>query len=256
MNIRSVARTFTTIAASSALLIVSEGAAWAQHAGGGGGGFHGGGGGGFHGGAAVHGGGFHGGYGYHGYGYGYRGGYGYGWHGGYGWGWRPGLGWWWWGWGVPLGVYLSVLPWSYSTLWWGGVPYYYANGDYYVWNGTASQYEEVQPPAEVTQQGPGAPPVSQELYAYPMHGQSDEQQSRDKRECREWAGGQVSGSASAPNGPPNYPPNAPPGSGAPGAAPGTAAPPAGPAPPASASGGQDYLRAEAACLEARGYSVK
>ena len=216
-----------------------------------GGGFHGG----YHGGyvGGYHGG-YHGGYygGYHG---GYYGGWhgGYGFHGGYGWGWRPGWGWWWWGWGVPLGAYLSVLPWYYSTVWWGGVPYYYANGDYYLWNGTASQYEEVQPPAEVTQQGAGGPPVSQELYAYPMHGQSDEQQARDKRECRDWASGQVTGGAPPPGTPPGTPPAAPADSGPP---PATAAPPAPPPPNASAPAGQDYMRAEAACLEARGYSVK
>lgn len=246
MTIRSVARTLTAIAASSALLIASESAAWAQHAGGG---AHGGaGGGGFHGGAVGHGGGgFHGGYGYHGYGgYGYHG-YGYRGYGyrGYGWGWRPGWGWWWWGWGVPLGAYLAVLPWYYSTVWWDGVPYYYANGDYYIWNGTASQYEQVQPPPEVMQQGPGGPPASQELYAYPMHGQPEDQQARDKNECRQWASGQVAGGASAPNAAP----------GAPGPAPGSA-PPAAAAGYNGAPGGQDYLRAEAACLEARGYSVK
>lgn len=258
MNIRSVARTLTAIAASSALLIASAGTAWAQHSGGGSHGGGVGGGGGFHGGAVgggLHGGGYHGGFygGYHGgYHGGYYGGFRGGWHG-YGWGWRPGWGWWWGGWGIPLGAYLSVLPWYYSTIWWDGVPYYYANSDYYVWNGTANQYEQVQPPPEVLQQGsgPGAPgvapgaqesPGAQELYAYPMHEQSPEQQARDKRECREWASGQMAGGAPAPGVAP----------GAPGPAP-QAAPPM---PPNVSASGPDYLRAEAACLEARGYNVK
>lgn len=165
-------------------------------------------------------------YGFRGYrwrGPGWRG---YGWRG-YGWGWRPGWGWWWGGWGWPLGVYLSVLPWYYSTIWWDGIPYYYANGDYYLWNGTTSQYEQVQPPPEVAQQGAGAPRSSdatrgpedlrgsEELYAYPMHDQSPETQASDKSQCRTWASGQT-----------------------------------------ASTGPKEYLRAEAACLEARGYTVR
>ncbi len=258
----TVARTLTATVAALALLTVSTGSAWAQHAGGGGGhggaGFGGGGfhGGGFHGGPAIHGG-FRGGYygGFHG---------GYGFHG-YGWGWAPGWGWWWWGWGWPLGVYLSVLPAYYSTYWWNGVPYYYGNGDYYIWNGTAGQYEQVQPPPEVAEQGAGGapsaggpptgappmggppmggPPMSDELYAYPKNGQSPEQQSTDKSQCRAWASGQVAGAPPAPGGAPNAVPGTPGAQGAPGAA------------PPGVAQRQDYLRAEAACLEARGYSVQ
>ena len=254
MNIRTVARTLTASLAASALIAAGSGTAWAQHGGGAHGGAVG-----FHGGAVIHGGPglrggavMHGGVGYHGYPgyhYGYPG-YRYGYHG-YGWGWRPGYGWWWWGWGLPLGVYLSTLPLYYSTTYWDGVPYYYANGGYYIWNNAASQYEQVQPPADFVQSGVSAP---QELYAYPMRGQTADQQARDKSECRAWASGQVTGAPPSapvgPNGAASTSPSAPPG---PGAGP-TAAAPGGSS--TVATGGQDYLRAQQACLEARGYSVR
>src|ERR1035438_6529469 len=69
----------------------------------------------------------HGGFGHYG---GYRGGWGYGWRGGY---WGP------WGWGgLGLGLYFATLPLYYSTVWWDGVPYYYADDTYYRWNGTVN----------------------------------------------------------------------------------------------------------------------
>jgi len=162
--------------------------------------------------------GYHGGYG------GYRGGY--GWRGGHGWGgWRGGYGFygpWAWG-GFGLGLYLATLPWYYSTIWWDGVPYYYADNAYYRWNGTVNQYEMVTPPSEIQNQS-AAP--SGELIAYPKNGQSPEQLGKDKFECHRWAAGQT-----------GFDPTQPAGS--------------------TATGRRsDYFRAQAACLEGRGYSVK
>jgi hypothetical protein len=51
---------------------------------------------------------------------------------------------------------------------------------------------------------------------YPKNGQSDEQQSNDKRECQQWASSQAGGGA---------------------------------------ANGSDYRRAMMACLEGRGYSA-
>lgn len=201
---------------------------------GGGGGGHGGGGGG-------HGGGFHGGgrgaYGRHG-GYGSRG-Y-YSWRGGYygraGYYGRGGYygrhvlccG----GWGWGLGFYLPLLPWYYDTWWWDGVPYYYVDGNYYLWDGDADQYEAVEPPGGLTQTPPPQgstvnPAVSSELFAYPKAGQSEAQQKQDKDDCSRWATGQTA-----------FDPAAPAAANAPGDA------------------RLNYLRAEAACLEARSYSVR
>src|SRR5579871_5883587 len=160
--------------ASVAALLVTAPAQAAGHFGGGGGG-------------GYHGGGYHGGGGYgHGYGYGHygygHGGYGwrgYGWHGGWGWG-----GWGWWGW-PGYGLFLATLPLYYSTLWWDGVPYYYAYDNYYIWSPEAGGYVAVTPPAGmVAGSGGNAPPAGAappgsgppmaagngELYAYPRNG--------------------------------------------------------------------------------------
>jgi hypothetical protein len=120
-----------------------------------------------------------------------------------------------------LGIYLSVLPWYYSTYWWDGTPYYYADSNYYIWNGSA--YEQVQPPAGVNP--PAQSPASSgsgELFAYPKKGQSAAQQATDKNECRTWAASQAGYSGTA----------------------------------SGAAQRQDYLRAEAACLDARGYAAR
>jgi hypothetical protein len=191
---------------------------------------------GFGGGAHV--GAFRGGGGYGGYrgGYGYRGGWrGYGYYGGWGWGWG----------GLGYGLFFAGLPLYYSTLWWDGVPYYYSAGDYYMWNGGVGQYETVRPPAGLLNQTAAVQPSVTSLFVYPKNGQSADQQARDRFECHTWARDQSGfdptqpGSAAAPDAPP------------PGAA-----PPAAAAMTASPAKRQDYLRAETACLEGRGYSVR
>jgi hypothetical protein len=188
---------------------------------------------GFGGGAHV--GGFRGGggYGFRG-GYGYRGGWrGYGYYGGWGWG------------GLGYGLFFAGLPFYYSTLWWGGVPYYYAAGDYYLWNGAVGQYETVRPPPGLVNQAAAQQPSATSLFVYPKSGQSADQQARDRFECHRWAKDQSGfdptqpGSATGTD------------STTPGAAP--SAPAAMASSPAKR---QDYLRAETACLEGRGYSVR
>lgn len=174
------------------LLLASGGSAYAQHAGGARGGF----GGGFHSGG----------------GYGWRGGY-YGWRGGYyggyygGWPYLYGA--------LGYGLFFGALPYAYSTYWWDGVPYYYANSNYYQWDAAANAYETVAPPPSVAtgaSQGT-APPLPTELFAYPRNNQSAQQQARDRTECDQWATQQAQNHA-------------------------------------------DHLRAQAACLEGRGYSVR
>ncbi len=191
-----------------------------------------------HGGGVAHGGGYGGGY-HGGYGGGYHGGYGGGYHGGYGgyyggYGWRGGYydwrgGWygpWAWG-GVGLGLYFATLPLYYSTVLWDGVPYYYADNIYYRWDPTVSQYETVSPPPEI--QGEAAassPAASGALIVYPKNGQTEDQQGKDKFECHRWAAGQT-----------GFDPTQATGAAAPGKR-------------------SDYFRAQAACLEGRGYTVK
>src|ERR1700722_10036291 len=103
---------------------------------GGGGGGHGGGGfGGGHGGG-YGGGGGRGGFGHRGFG---RHGFGYGRFGYGGFGFYDGF--------VLLGygLFFDALPLYYSTYWWGGVPYYYANDNFYQWNGSAGGYHNRSP---------------------------------------------------------------------------------------------------------------
>ena len=169
------------------------------------------------GGGVGHVGGWHGGYGgWHGGYYGWRG---YGWRGGY---WGP----WGWGWGgLGLGLYFATLPYYYTTYWWGGVPYYYADNTYYRWNAGVGQYETVAPPAGVPQSGADGAGAS-DLIVYPKNGQTPQQLGKDKFECHNWAVGQTGFDPTKPGG---------------GTAPGNRS---------------NYFRAQAACLEGRGYSVK
>ena len=216
------------IVGSGIAALVLSAPVYAQHGGGGGGhGAVGGGGGGGHG--AVGGGYRGGGYGYRG-GYGFRGGYGY--RGGYGF--RGGFGCcgygfygpWGWG-GLGLGLYFASLPLYYQTYWWNGVPYYYADNTYYLWDPTVSQYQTVSPPPGLQGPGPGgASAPGSDLIAYPKNGQSQDQQGKDKFECHQWAASQ------------------------------TGFDPTMPASETATDKRSDYMRAQAACLEGRGYSVE
>jgi hypothetical protein len=222
MKNRTTLRSTVVFTSLAALALAGSTSALAQGHGGAGG--HSGGGAGGHSGGGTGGHGYagHGGYGYGGY----RGGYGYGgYRGGYGW--RGGYyGGWGWG-GLGLGLYFAALPLYYSTLWWGGIPYYYANDTYYAYDSNVGQYETVAPPAGLQGQMAPQEPVGTDLIAYPKNGQSAEQQAKDKYECHHWATTQSGFDPSQ-----------------------------GATATASASNRTDYMRAQAACLEGRGYSVK
>jgi hypothetical protein len=126
-----------------------------------------------------------------------------------------------------LGLYFATLPLYYSTVWWDGIPYYYADNVYYRWDPGVSQYETVSPPPEI--QGEAAAPrpgVSGTLIVYPKNGQTEEQLGKDKFECHRWAAGQTGFDPTQVTGA---------------------------TPPGKRS---DYFRAQAACLEGRGYTVK
>ena len=182
--------------------------------------------GGFHGAAHV-GGWSHGGWGHGGWGHGgWHGGYYGGWHGGYYGGWRGGY---YRGWGLfGAGLFLGSLPWYYSTYYWDGVPYYYADSTYYRWNGAVRQYEVVAAPAG--RAAAAQPAVSTELFMYPKGSQSTEQQARDKYECHRWAADQSGFDPTQAGG--------------------------GVAGESTAAKRADYLRADGACLDGRNYSVR
>lgn len=59
-------------------------------------------------------------------------------------------------------------------------------------------------PAPPPQAAYAGPPPNTTVYAYPQHGQSPDQQSRDRYECSLWAVHQTGFDPSAPNVPPEY----------------------------------------------------
>jgi hypothetical protein len=123
------------------------------------------------------------------------------------------------------------------------VPYYYADANYYSWNAAAGEYETVRPPPEVESQIATQEPTTADLFVYPKNNQNADQQARDRYECHRWATNQS-----------GFDPTQP--AGAPAAASTPTAGPSAAAKVAAPTMRQDYLRAQAACLEGRGYSVK
>lgn len=130
--------------------------------------------------------------------------------------------------GPPRGVYVNVLPPFYTTVWFGAVPYYFADDAYYLWREERLAYEVVDPPAAPPARIDDAGPT--DLYVYPRQGQSAEQQARDRYECHRWAADQTRFDPTQPD--------------------------AGLSPAEIRTHRADYFRATTACLEARGYSVR
>lgn len=128
----------------------------------------------------------------------------------------------------PIGAYITVLPSFYTTVWFAGVPFYYADGIYYRWEAARHVYVVSDPPegANATASSDG----SDDLFIYPKNGQSEAQQSTDRYECHRWAADQTAFDPTKPGGDVSD--------------------------AARTSKRDDYQRAQTACLEARGYSVK
>jgi hypothetical protein len=134
----------------------------------------------------------------------------------------------------PFGIGVSVLPPYYSTLWYGGSPYYYADSTYYAYRPERREYVVTEPPPgaqvesrvedQVEEKG------SNEIFVYPRDGQSEEQQATDRYECHRWAADRTGFDPTRPAG--NV------------------------AETDMTSKRVDYRRAESACLEGRGYTVR
>jgi hypothetical protein len=217
------------VAASLAAIAVGSSGLACAHSGGGGGGGHG----------SSRGGGHHG-RGYHGRGVdgGGNPGGGWRWHGGDdGQGWYSGRFYGGSG-GFRYGLLFASIPWYCETYWWAGVPYYYADDNYYQWNDSAGAYETVQPPPELVDQVQTQEP-RRELFIFPAAGQSNEQLARDREDCHRWAVAQV-----------GFDPRVP----AAGAA-GTAATSSSSA-DSTVAKRMEYLRADGACLMDRNYTVE
>ena len=132
----------------------------------------------------------------------------------------------------PVGLVIGVLPPYYSTVWFGGIPYYYADNVYYTWQPDQNGYAvaDAPPNADTPAPPPDSPPSApqMDLMIYPKNGQSKDQQAADQYECHSWAKGQT-----------GFDPTQP----------------AGDAPGNPDVARSNYNRAMSACLQARGYQV-
>lgn len=133
-------------------------------------------------------------------------------------------------WGAPAGVFVPWLPPYFTTIWWYGVPYYYANDTYYLWDADRDQYQVIDPPAGIEREATTQAPPSDRLFIYPKEGQSAEQRSKDEYECHRWAVEQSGFDPTQPGG--------------------------GVAAAQAARKRGEYFRADAACLQGRGYTVR
>jgi hypothetical protein len=124
----------------------------------------------------------------------------------------------------PVGIVVAGLPAFATAVTIGGIGYYYANGVYYR-EGDAG-YEVVPSPGEVVSTVGNRP--TQRTFVYPKLGQSADKQASDEYECHRWAVDQTGFDPSA-------------------AAAGHSTGPV---------QRTDYSRAQVACLEGRGYTVR
>jgi uncharacterized protein DUF6515 len=136
--------------------------------------------------------------------------------------------------GAPIGLFVPVLPPFYTTMWFGGVPYYYANDTYYVWSQAQNGYEVVDPPGDQggasTDAPQPPPPQGDNLFIYPQQGQSAEQQASDQYDCHRWSSSQTGFDPTQAGG--------------------------GVSPDQLGARRADYQRAMIACLQGRGYSAR
>ncbi len=136
----------------------------------------------------------------------------------------------------PIGLMVPFLPEFYTTVWFGGVPYYYANETYYLWDRGAGGYVVTKPPADAADESTasrgdsGGSKGGDAFFVYPRNGQSEAQQSQDRFECHQWAVEQTGFDPSEPGG--------------------------GVEPAQNSAKRADYRRAITACLEGRQYSVR
>jgi hypothetical protein len=126
---------------------------------------------------------------------------------------------------APIGARVGALPPGYVNFGIGPHRYFYANFTYFLWDRDRSEYIVVDEPEGAESALVMAnETTSEEIFVYPNQGQSDEQRDRDRYECYLWASEQT-----------DYDP----GAGDP-----------------DIEKAKDYRRAQSACLEGRGYTVK
>ncbi len=127
-------------------------------------------------------------------------------------------------------LFVSALPLPHTTIVFGGVSYYYANHTYYRWSVNQKKYAVVAPPPGYESAITGQPAADGALYIYPRNDVSPDQQMNDRYECDSAATAETGYDRTKEDG--------------------------GVAPDVEPAKRADYFRAEATCLEARGYRVR
>lgn len=122
------------------------------------------------------------------------------------------------------GVVVPILPWAATVVVVGAATYWYCDGVYYRRLPADAGYQVVDAPAEVND----GRIVDERLYVYPRQGQSASQQASDEYDCHRWAV-QQTGFDPTSEGAWNV---------------------------QSLDRRDDYRRAQSACLDGRGYTVK
>jgi hypothetical protein len=93
--------------------------------------------------------------------------------------------------GAPVGLFVNYLPSYHSTMWIGGTRYYYADDVYYTYEPVRRGYVVARSPngadEEYYEDERGDGSRDQDLFIYPMRGQSEQQQADDRYECHRWA---------------------------------------------------------------------
>jgi hypothetical protein len=136
------------------------------------------------------------------------------------------------GWFVAgRGYFFASLPAYCALVYWQGTGFYYADGIYYEWNGTAGGYQEVEPPAGLVRQVDSQNAVDTDPFVFPVEGQTNAQLESDRAECDRWAVTQA-----------GFDPRT--------------AQPREKAADRFAAQRDDYARADRLCLEARHYAVE
>jgi hypothetical protein len=126
--------------------------------------------------------------------------------------------------------YVTALPKDHTTIMYGGMRYYAVNHTYYRWDSERKRYEIVAPPPGYESAITGQPAADGELYVYARDDVSPDQQLNDRYECGNYASEQSGYDPTKEDG----------------------------GVPADMERAKqaDYFRAEAACLEGRGYRVR
>jgi hypothetical protein len=89
--------------------------------------------------------------------------------------------------GIPFGLFVGTLPGLYSSFWYGGTRYFYADHVYYEYEPMRRGYVVVRSPYGDDDEEYSDDAEGDDLYIYPARGQSEQQQADDRYACHRWA---------------------------------------------------------------------